>query len=91
MGHPPAPDVMMVMSRLSRRRLGHLGVGWGDLRGPGRLSATSFLTRFSSMSQLQLNNDGDAEDSIVQYWHKKLPAWVYKRVCYRRLRLVETL
>ena len=29
MGHPPAPDVMMVMPRLSRRRLGHLGVGGG--------------------------------------------------------------
>ncbi len=65
MGHPSVPGIMVVIHRLSRRGLGHLGVGWGDLRMAVQLSATSFPTcLFSCVST---SGGGDVNDGPFVY------------------------
>jgi len=46
MGHPPVPSIIFGYAQALPATLGLPEVGWKDLRRPGRLSATSFLTHF---------------------------------------------
>ena len=60
--------------------LGSLGVGWEDLRRPGRLSATSLLTRF--FFYVSTSGDGGwkglSPGPVTRY---KRPAVVYEGLC----------